>query len=101
MKNPILQSRNLKLCKANIDEVMDNFNFQRVHEVMKFLNWTWAFDPVPPSVDQIKEFLLNYLESAAQEDGAYEVSCGGFIVRKTADNNFDVAFSISSWETLS
>ena len=33
--------------KKLIKEVLDTFDFDKVHEVMIFLNWTWRFDKVP------------------------------------------------------
>jgi len=100
MKNPILQSRNLKVCKDNIDEIMDNFDFKKVHDVMHFLNWTWRFSTTPPTIDEIKAFAKFYLEEAALRDGPCNIGCGGFDIRKDEDNNFEILFSVSSWETM-
>ena len=34
--------------QLNIDELLENFNFDRVHEFMKLINWTWIDEGVPP-----------------------------------------------------
>lgn len=33
--------------KKLIKEVLSNFDFEKVHKVMTFLDWTWRYDRVP------------------------------------------------------
>lgn len=76
-----------------IHDVIECFDFEKVHRVMRFLNWGWAFtNNKVPSVTQIKEQLLEmlfdvfeygYNENAAQ----YQMDTAGFFVEYTIVSN--------------
>ena len=40
-----------------IDDIIDNFDFKRVHSVMEHLNWKWV-DKGIPSIDDLKDTSL-------------------------------------------
>src|SRR5690554_4469915 len=44
--NP-MENYNIELRKRleAVEEIMENFDFERVHAVMDFLNWTWIDNP--------------------------------------------------------
>lgn len=60
-----------------IDEVMYNFNFNRVHKVMTFLDWTWASPKgfSIPTIDEIKEEARRLLVDAVTKHTTI-ASCG-------------------------
>jgi hypothetical protein len=37
-----------------VNEIIENFNFQRCHKTMKHLKWSWASNGVP-SIEELKE----------------------------------------------
>ena len=36
--------------EEHLDEIMDNFDFEKVEKVMEFLDWKWAFIEGSPKV---------------------------------------------------
>jgi hypothetical protein len=49
-----------------INEVLAHFDFEKVHETMTLLNWTWAGEGIP-SIKQLKETADNLLNGAAEQ----------------------------------
>jgi hypothetical protein len=45
--------------------VLDNFDFQKCHIVMKFLDWKWGFNGLTPTVDELKKTAIYLMDSAA------------------------------------
>jgi hypothetical protein len=78
-----------------ISQIMDRFNFKRVHQTMVALNWTWASARCPntdrstvPSIEQIKSAAYELLHCAAtgyegcsDQKSGFSVSTGGFTAR--------------------
>jgi hypothetical protein len=50
----------------NLPIVMDRFDFDKVHKVMTFLNWTWAGAGAVPTIDQLKSCAYELLHQAVQ-----------------------------------
>jgi hypothetical protein len=48
-----------------IDDIMDNFDFDKVQTAMEALDWQWAGKGVP-SIKQLKETAVYLLKSAAE-----------------------------------
>ena len=46
-----------------IDDIIDNFDFKRVHSVMEHLNWQWAGKDIP-SIDNLKDTARYLLKGA-------------------------------------
>lgn len=73
---------------SKIDEVMDRFDFDKVHRVMKFLNWTWYTNPyAPPTIDDLKSTARECLctavrlyEESQNKDIGMTAGTGGFHV---------------------
>lgn len=66
-----------------IAEILENFDFEKVHNVMTFLNWKWATSKhgVPKYYELIKsaEKMLNdAYKVAIDNDSDFIVSSGGF-----------------------
>lgn len=67
-------------------EVLDNFDFEKVHRVMVFLNWTWSTkkkkDKIP-SIKKMKKHADRLIEDTIKGikkygDDSYSISEGGF-----------------------
>ena len=72
-------------------DIINNFDFQKVHDVMKHLNWTWYPKGIP-TVDNIIFGAREKIESVikvclleAKPDEEYFVSSGG--LKATAIKN--------------
>ena len=72
-----------------IDDVMDNFDFHKVHKVMKFLNWKWAFtEGGVPEVWELKKEARRLLTDCLYElikngEDNWSIATGGFCARAT------------------
>lgn len=99
--------------KEMIDNIMDNFDFERVHNTMWLLNWWW-FDKGVPSVDQLKQEARKHLDRAIEQvlspnntesiDAAWMSASGGLVARawKTKKNNLSrltLDFVLTGWES--
>lgn len=79
-----------------IDDVMDNFDFHRVHKVMKFLNWKWAFaEDGVPEVWELKKEARRLLSDCLYEmikhgEDNWTIATGGFRVKATNYKDSDV-----------
>lgn len=90
-------------------DILNNFDFQKVHVVMKSLNWTWYPKGVP-TVDDITFSARERIESViknclldAKPDQEYISSSGG--LKATAIKNeygqitfLQLEFVLTSWE---
>lgn len=103
-----------KNAKEAIDNIIENFDFARVHEVMKFLDWTWPTDEVPSeeelydtvkvyceelvdtAVDKLWEHDIDDFIDADEEESWYTwgTSTGGFDWDITVMNNMDVVIDV-------
>ena len=70
--------------KEMMDEILDNFDFVKCHDVMSKIGWTWFLEPSAPSIERIKESARNRMMDAIKvcKDGeshksSYFSSSGG------------------------
>lgn len=85
--------------KKHIDEILDNFDFEKVREVMIFLNWKWFFSSGYriPTVDEIKDSAIKLLnEVASNKNKTYSVATGGFKASKY-DKDLELEFTIEDY----
>lgn len=82
-----------------VDEIVDNFDFERVHEVMESLNWGWAqSEGRVPEIAEMKTFVRNlFLDLYKYESN--QVSCGGFVAEKDEDDELELSFVVANWFT--
>jgi hypothetical protein len=67
-----------------IDEIMDNFDFRRVHEMMKAVNWTWGDDGVPEE-PELRTHARQLLREIAHQEFYSSSGSGGFEAFKRKD----------------
>jgi hypothetical protein len=95
-----------------IDDIMENFNFERVHQTMEALNWKWVGQK--PSMDDLREQAERLLRGAAKSRlGDFKRShwelgiingTGGFQATafcdrtKTRITGLDLKFVVSEWD---
>jgi hypothetical protein len=99
-----------------IDEIMDEFNFARVHKAMVALDWKWASSKsYIPSMDDLRETAESLLRGAAESRlGDYKGEhwelgivngTGGFQATAYCDEDktkiiaLDLSFVVTSWDT--
>ena len=84
-----------------ISEIMNQFDFDRVLSVMRYLNWNWGMSV--PTMDEIKEMAFKLLTEAYAKD-SYSVSSGGFCATSFVNSDtgrieLSLEFILSSWTT--
>lgn len=86
-----------------IEDIIDRFNFERVHYCMKALDWKWRqADGIisVPTIDELKIKASYLLVKSIKET---VIATGGFeatYLKDTEDNteNFSLAFLLSWWD---
>jgi hypothetical protein len=65
--------------QEQIDQIMDSFDFERVHKVMEHLNWTWGYSEEPPSLYDLRTAARERLKGAVKHGSS---NTGGFVATK-------------------
>ncbi len=100
----------LEYLQEAINEVMDWFDFDKVHKTMTFLEWRWTSGELleVPDIQTLKKFVrenmkrtyYNLLDGNKTYNGT---SSGGFRIECFKDEEnvifFKVAFELSAWDT--
>jgi hypothetical protein len=99
-----LMNDKLKTTQEKIDHIMDHFNFNKVEETMKALNWKWALANGVPQQYELRTEARRLLKDAAsknvsESDLRYYVSTGGFKATKYFDGELELEFIVTSWNT--
>ena len=84
--------------EEKINEVLEEFDFEKVHEVMNFLKWKWADNNDTmsiPSHYRIIEEAKRLLYYCKKEKDDITISTGGFIAQKDKDENGESYYSLS------
>lgn len=96
-------------CVKILNEVFDNFDFDRVKKTMDALDWTWANIGEEnaaqarrvPTLDEIKSTAAKLMWDCANED-VDVVSSGGFRVEKDFEDGDDpwmrLSFEVSDFD---
>lgn len=92
-----------------IENIIENFNWEKVHKTMVALDWTWYdSEGEVPTIGALFNCAIKLLHDAY--DGAerfksnYRVGTGGFYARATVDEEtkeiyeLRLTFEVSSWE---
>lgn len=80
-----------------IDEIIDKFDFNRVHDVMKYMNWEWHGEGVP-SIEKLKNKAL-YLLQEVYITEQYSIQTGGLEACYTnidGEDCFELKFVLTS-----
>jgi hypothetical protein len=90
-------------------DILNNFDFQKVHDTMKCLNWTWYPKGIPTADyivfsarEKIESVIKNCLLDA-KPDQEYFVSSGGLKATAIKDDYgqitfLELEFILTSWE---
>lgn len=92
-----------------IDSIIENFNWEKVHNTMTLLNWTWATtENEVPSTGALFRCAMNLLhgayDGALVEKSNYINATGGFRATAFVDDEtkevieLRLAFELTSWE---
>jgi len=99
-----------KIIDETIDELLENFNWEKVHQTMKILDWKWVSSKTESGVPSIGELftksrkmLYDVVSLADQKKEDCLIATGGFIAYAFYDNStkqiyhLKLAFEVTSW----
>jgi len=89
-----------------IDDIMDNFDFDKVHETMTLLGWRWWIretDSIDiPDIPRLRTRARGLMKEAmASSLSSYRIAIGGFQVDKTTEEGktyLSLSFVLTSWD---
>lgn len=79
-----------------VENIMDEFDFDRVHKTMKSLNWEWR-DKGVPDITEIRENAIYILNRAYESESGY-CATGGFEAKVTK-HGVSLKFVVADWDT--
>ena len=96
-----------------IAEILNEFNFKRVHRAMRALDWRWGFDAKTPSIDELRDSARERMESAMDgclksddvtEGIPYMSSSGGLKATAYKDSygqidHLELEFILTEWDS--
>jgi len=87
-------------------EILNNFDFNRVHDIMEFIGWKYAFgeghDRVPTAKDLRKHAAVMLMFVARANGGAHHLQAGGFSVEQyytSEGDKLSLEFVVESFES--
>ena len=83
-----------------INDIIDEFDFEKVHKVMGLLNWTWYIDYVHkiPNIDDMKKTASRILQNVLERNSEnYYIATGGFKA-SMQDGYISLVFELTQWE---
>lgn len=89
-----------------IDDIMDNFDFDKVHEAMTLLGWCWWNQETDsldiPDIPRLRKGARRLMQDAmGSHMPSYWISSGGFHVDKTTEEGkvfLSLSFVLTSWD---
>lgn len=89
------------MLRDDLKQIMENFDFNKVHSVMKLLDWKWYSEHangMVPTIDEMKECVCDLFESGMkQQSEDFEISTGGFTL-SLYNNCLSLEFILESYE---
>jgi hypothetical protein len=89
---------------ATVEEVLDNFDFDKVKQVTDLLNWRYFDVEGPLEVRDLRQMarkLLRYTVQALDKEDGYNTGSGGFYVEGYNDKGkkyLELQFCLTSWD---
>lgn len=80
-----------------IDEILDEFDFEKVHRVMVALDWQWYDTEGPPSVAHLRRTARNLLKRVVDGKDLRYISTGG-LTAYMENGLLGLRFEVSSYE---
>lgn len=79
--------------QEQVNAIIDEFDFQKVHKVMQCLEWEW-FDTGIPSVEDLKRKARELLENVEPK---HITATGGFRASMDSENCLELSFVVEEW----
>lgn len=82
-----------------IDDILDNFDFEKVKKTMELLNWTWVDSTGVPSIPELRKRARSLLLECS-EHGECTAATGGLWASKHTyggDPSYRLMFVVTEW----
>lgn len=79
-----------------IDEVLDNFDFEKVKKVTDALNGTWSDSDIVPEIYDLRKLARRLLKDAIKEN-LPQIATGGFRAGYS-DKILSLEFIVAEWD---
>lgn len=89
--------------QEHIDDIMDNFDFNKVAKVMKYLKWEWASSvtgvPEEPELRRsCRQYLSMAYDAGIEYKKGYRISTGGFVYSYHPEfDELRLVFEVTGW----
>jgi len=82
--------------RDNFSEALERFDFSKVYNVMKYLDWTWCGEKTPPYLIQMIATVKELFRIAMEDFNGSEiwVSTGGFTVNISENGKVRIQFIV-------
>ena len=88
--------------KQQVQEILKNTGFERIHKVMWMLDWKWGDNEYPPSIPELKQCAEELLQTLIDNPSVDWTTCGGFRAWRNEGGNGEdslaLAFELTGWE---
>ena len=92
---------NRELVEKMLDSIMDNFDFEKVHDTMLALDWRWASIGDVPTVEEIEDEAARLLWDVVNADDYDVIATGGLEASKDFSDYNDpfiqLRFTLEEW----
>lgn len=82
-----------------VNKVMDDFDYEKVQKVMKFLDWTWFTSDETPTIGELRATSRKRLEKAfaasVKHKTIFSNSSGGFTAKSVWDKRYNKVVELS------
>jgi len=80
-----------------VNEILDEFEFEKVHRTMKALNWTWHDTDGVPTIGDLRRQARELLQELLRNDKYHITGTGGLYAYRIADT-VGLRFEVTSYE---
>lgn len=80
-----------------VEEILDEFDFEKVHKVMVALEWTWHGSVESPSIGDLRRMARGLLQELLRNDKYHITGTGGLYAYRIADT-VGLRFEVTSYE---
>lgn len=80
-----------------IEEITDEFDFEKVHRTMKALDWKWSGCDDVPSIGDLRRQARELLQELLRNDHYHLTGTGGLFAYRIADT-VGLRFEVTSYE---
>ena len=91
-----------KSMEDKIEEIIEHFDFEKVLDVMKHLDWKWSIgnENRTPNIPELKSRARDVLQDVVDDQHTFwSISTGGFCARKQK-NNLELVFQLTRWTII-